>query len=347
MQATHNKGCLFDPDLNPSHMHTDHKHTHNPTLPYSQSREGIARQLYSQIAGSRRASGGAPAALDAGAAGHPCLAEFGGCKVVYRSMEDGDVLLTNRQPTLHKPGMMAHRARIMRGERWGLVFIPSRNARQRAPIVRVVCLCIPPASLQTLGHPLLSLPCTPRVQRFIPHLSSPPPTPTHPPDERTIRFHYANCATFNADFDGDEINLHLPQDQLGRAEGYGIVSADHQFFVPTDGKPLRGLIQDHIVAGTLLTLRDRFFTAAQYHQLVYEAVCTDCSGAWEVWLDEPALVKPVRRWTGKQVLTAVLMHYTRDQLPFSMSTASRVPVEAWGKNSGGTGAVWWVSWGGG
>jgi hypothetical protein len=29
--------------------------------------------------------------------------------------------------------------------------------------------------------------------------------------ERTIRMHYANCATFNADFDGDEINLHLPQ----------------------------------------------------------------------------------------------------------------------------------------
>ena len=29
--------------------------------------------------------------------------------------------------------------------------------------------------------------------------------------ERVIRMHYANCATFNADFDGDEINLHLPQ----------------------------------------------------------------------------------------------------------------------------------------
>lgn len=29
--------------------------------------------------------------------------------------------------------------------------------------------------------------------------------------ERTIRMHYANCATFNADFDGDEINLHFPQ----------------------------------------------------------------------------------------------------------------------------------------
>ena len=32
--------------------------------------------------------------------------------------------------------------------------------------------------------------------------------------ERTIRMHYANCATFNADFDGDEINLHFPQARL-------------------------------------------------------------------------------------------------------------------------------------
>ena len=62
--------------------------------------------------------------------------------------------------------------------------------------------------------------------------------------------HYANCATFNADFDGDEINLHLPQDSLARAEGYGIVHADHQFHVPTDGKPVRGLIQVRSTACT-------------------------------------------------------------------------------------------------
>ena len=61
--------------------------------------------------------------------------------------------------------------------------------------------------------------------------------------ERTIRMHYANCATFNADFDGDEINLHLPQDLHARAEGYEIVHADQQYIVPTDGKPIRGLIQ--------------------------------------------------------------------------------------------------------
>ena len=33
------------------------------------------------------------------------------------------------------------------------------------------------------------------------------------------------------------------QDHFGRAEGYNIVHADEQFFAPTDGKPLRGLIQ--------------------------------------------------------------------------------------------------------
>ena len=72
------------------------------------------------------------------------LMTTGGAKTVYRHLVDGDLMLTNRQPTLHKPGLMAHRARVLKGE-------------------------------------------------------------------RTIRMHYANCATFNADFDGDEINLHLPQ----------------------------------------------------------------------------------------------------------------------------------------
>ena len=90
------------------------------------------------------------------------------------------------------------------------------------------------------SSPTLPLFLSPLFPLRPPH--SPLPFP-HPTAERTIRFHYANCATFNADFDGDEINLHLPQDHAGRAEGYNIVHADEQFFVPTDGKPLRGLIQ--------------------------------------------------------------------------------------------------------
>jgi len=229
------------------------------------------------LSGAGRSGGGKIGSAGGGGGGganSAAAARYGGGKVVYRTMEDGDFMLTNRQPTLHKPGMMGHRARVMRAE-------------------------------------------------------------------RTIRFHYANCSTFNADFDGDEINLHLPQDHAGRAEGYGIVHADEQFFVPTDGKPLRGLIQDHIVAGTLMCIKDTFLTRAEYSQLIYECIASDCSGAWDIWMDEPAISKPKQLWTGKQVITAVLMHYTRDQLPLSIACGGKVPEDIFGKGSGeGTLRIW-------
>ena len=72
----------------------------------------------------------------------------GKCKIVYRQLVSGDVMLANRQPTLHKPSIMAHVARVLPNPTW-----------------------------------------------------------------QTIRLHYANCNTYNADFDGDEINLHFPQSQ--------------------------------------------------------------------------------------------------------------------------------------
>lgn len=65
---------------------------------------------------------------------------------MHRHLVDGDPLLVNRQPTLHKPGIMAHRARVLQ------------------------------------------------------HVK-----------EQTIRMHYANCSSYNADFDGDEINCHFVQ----------------------------------------------------------------------------------------------------------------------------------------
>jgi DNA-directed RNA polymerase I subunit RPA1 len=68
---------------------------------------------------------------------------------------DGDILLMNRQPTLHKPSIMAHKARVL-------------------------------------------------------------------PGEKTMRLHYANCKCYNADFDGDEMNAHFPQNELARSEAYNI-----------------------------------------------------------------------------------------------------------------------------
>lgn len=165
-------------------------------------RKGLAKSLLAGTAGG--AGIGADSGWARASAQRPPQGRAIGIKSVYRHMRDGDIMLTNRQPTLHKPGVMAHRARVLKGQ-------------------------------------------------------------------RTIRLHYSNCATFNADFDGDEINLHLPQDQYGRAEAYGIVSSDCQFTVPTDGKPIRGLIQDHIVSAVLLTKRDTFLDKAEFTNLLYFA----------------------------------------------------------------------------
>ena len=41
---------------------------------------------------------------------------------------------------------------------------------------------------------------------------------------QTLRLHYANCKTYNADFDGDKMNAHLPQGELAHSdEAYGIL----------------------------------------------------------------------------------------------------------------------------
>ena len=68
----------------------------------------MAKTLLSRSAAS--VAGGAGAKL----AGSGAPAALGGGKIVYRHLKDGDVMLTNRQPTLHKPGMMSHRARILK-----------------------------------------------------------------------------------------------------------------------------------------------------------------------------------------------------------------------------------------
>lgn len=70
-----------------------------------------------------------------------------------------------------------------------------------------------------------------------------------------------------------------------------------------DGKPLAGLIQDHMVSGTRMTIRGCFFTRDQYTELVYRGL-TDKPG--RVKLLPPAVLRPQQLWTGKQVSEVIL-----------------------------------------
>jgi DNA-directed RNA polymerase beta' subunit len=80
-----------------------------------------------------------------------------------------------------------------------------------------------------------------------------------------------------------------------------IANTDNQYLVPTSGKPLRGLIQDHVVAGLWMTNRDSFFTREEYFQLLYGALRPEDTVGRLVTLP-PAVWKPKPLWTGKQIV---------------------------------------------
>uniref|UniRef100_A0A8C5LWB7 DNA-directed RNA polymerase subunit n=1 Tax=Leptobrachium leishanense TaxID=445787 RepID=A0A8C5LWB7_9ANUR len=203
-------------------------------------REAIAKQLLTPSAGTQRMA----------------------TKIVCRHVRNGDVLLLNRQPTLHRPSIQAHKARIL-------------------------------------------------------------------PGEKVLRLHYANCKAYNADFDGDEMNAHFPQSELARAEAYIIACTDEQYLVPKDGTPLAGLIQDHMVSGTSMTIRGCFFTREQYMELVYRGL-TDKKG--RVIILPPAILKPHRLWTGKQVVSTLLINVIPEHhVPLNLTGKAKIPGKAWVK----------------
>eukprot|EP00980_Cylindrotheca_fusiformis_P031404 scaffold26312_cov137-Cylindrotheca_fusiformis.AAC.4 len=169
----------------------------------------------------------------------------------------------------------------------------------------------------------------------------------HNPTQKTIRMHYANCNTYNADFDGDEMNCHFPQSDLARSEAEYIAKTDLQFIVPTDGSPLRGLIQDHVIAGVKLTKRDTFLEKWEYQQLLFAALASLprlelIRSDSNIELMPPAIVKPKPLWTGKQVISTLLNHLKKgndrdvggyQELPgISTERKAKTPGAAFGEN---------------
>ena len=87
-----------------------------------------------------------------------------------RHLIDGDIVLFNRQPSLHKVSIMAHEVHVVQG--------------------------------------------------------------------RTFRFNECCCTPYNADFDGDEMNLHVPQTEEARAEAKLLMGVIHNICTPKDGSTL-------------------------------------------------------------------------------------------------------------
>lgn len=119
---------------------------------------------------------------------------------------------------------------------------------------------------------------------------------------RTFRFNECVCTPYNADFDGDEMNLHLPQTEEARAEAALLMDVRENLITPRSGEPLVAATQDFLTAAYLLTRRDTFLTKDE----VCQAAATLSDATEHVDLPPPALLKPVPLWTGKQVINLLL-----------------------------------------
>ncbi len=108
---------------------------------------------------------------------------------IERQLMNGDIALFNRQPSLHRMSMMAHRVKVV-------------------------------------------------------------------PD-KTFRFNLCVCPPYNADFDGDEMNLHLIQGEEAKAEAEILMKVQENILSPRFGGAIIGGIHDHISGCFLLTHKDR------------------------------------------------------------------------------------------
>lgn len=150
---------------------------------------------------------------------------------VDRQIRNNDIVLFNRQPSLHRMSIMAHRVILMNG--------------------------------------------------------------------RTFRLNPAVCPPYNADFDGDEMNLHIPQTEEARAEAHMLASVYENIRSPRFGGPIIGGIHDHISGIFLLTHTLRWFTK--------EEVISLLKFNPPEHLPEPGKVEDeIEFWSNKQVFSMIL-----------------------------------------
>mmetsp|Transcript_42252 Transcript_42252/g.133114 ORF Transcript_42252/g.133114 Transcript_42252/m.133114 type:complete len:451 (+) Transcript_42252:1363-2715(+) len=171
-----------------------------------------------------------------------------------RNLKKNDISILNRQPSLHKTSIMAHKVRILKSS-------------------------------------------------------------------KCLKLHYSNCNSYNADFDGDEMNLHIPQNYLSISESLYIAYVTNQNTIPSNGLPLRGLIQDQIISGVLLTKKDTFFNK----NCIDIFLSNVFSNKERDILELPSIIKPNFLWTGKQIFSILCKTNKFKQRNFFLETKTKLP----------------------
>ncbi len=70
---------------------------------------------------------------------------------------------------------------------------------------------------------------------------------------KTVRIHPLVCPAFNADFDGDQMAVHLPLSEEAQAEAKNIIASDQNVLKPASGEPVITHVQDMVLGIYYLT----------------------------------------------------------------------------------------------
>lgn len=152
--------------------------------------------------------------------------------VVDRHLKDNDLIVFNRQPTLHRMSMMGHKVKVMSGS--------------------------------------------------------------------TFRMNLSATTPYNADYDGDEMNLHMPQTLLTKTEIQELMMVPKCIVSQQSNKPVIGIIQDALLGCRKITKRDTFVNKATFTNILM------CIRSNNFTLPKPAILKPKELWTGKQIINLIL-----------------------------------------
>ncbi len=116
---------------------------------------------------------------------------------------------------------------------------------------------------------------------------------------KTFRLHLCVCPPYNADFDGDEMNLHVPQSEEARTEALLLMQVQDQILSPRFGGPIIGAIRDFITGAYYFTRRANLMPKDEVSRLL-------TSTGYVGELPEPTVKEPQPLWSGKQIFSLFL-----------------------------------------
>ena len=121
----------------------------------------------------------------------------------------------------------------------------------------------------------------------------------------TFRVNLVATKPYNADFDGDEMNVHVTVSVEAEAELAEIMAVQHQIIGAQSSRPIMGLVQDALTGVYLMTRKDTFLTREQVMNLMM-TVKYEIPHKKKWTIPAPAIFRPRPLWTGKQMISYLL-----------------------------------------